>query len=315
MSGSPLVSIITPSYNQAAFLEQTIQSVLDQDYPELEYMVIDGASSDGSQQIIARYANRLSFWTSEPDHGQAEAINKGFKRAKGEIVAWLNSDDYYLPGAVSAAVRELQADSQSGLVHGDVLAVDGEGNPINTLRYNDYKLDDLMQFRIIGQPAVFLRKSVLDKVGFLDTRFHFMLDHHLWLRIARVAPIRYVPQIWAAARFHAASKNVAQATGFAREAYEVVRWMKNDTDMQSIYEMQSRKIWAGAHLINARYLSENGDYGASMLAYWRCMLASPRDVWRDWKRFSYTLLSLIGLGRLGRVYFHLRQSYTARSQT
>ena len=124
MPDQPLVSIITPSYNQAAFLEQTLCSVLDQDYPNLEYLVVDGGSDDGSVEIIKRYELRLAWWVSEKDRGQVEAINKGLAHAKGEYVAWLNSDDFYLPGAVLSAVEALQARPDAALVHGDVLAVD-----------------------------------------------------------------------------------------------------------------------------------------------------------------------------------------------
>ena len=107
---------MTPSYNQAAYLEQTLTSVLKQDYPRLEYLVVDGASTDNSIEIIKKYANKLAFWTSEKDNGQAEAINKGLSRASGEIVAWLNSDDMYLPGAISAAVKAFAANPEVVLV-------------------------------------------------------------------------------------------------------------------------------------------------------------------------------------------------------
>ena len=177
MTDLPLVSIVTPSFNQAQFLEQTIQSVLGQDYPRLEYIIVDGASTDGSVDIIHRYADRLAWWVSEKDAGQAEAINKGFHRARGEIVAWLNSDDYYLPGAISVAVEAFHQNPEVGLVSGNVLAVDDTGRRLNVIRYDDWGLPDLMCFKIIGQPSVFMRRSVLEQAGFLDTTYHLLLDH------------------------------------------------------------------------------------------------------------------------------------------
>ncbi len=127
-SSLPRVSIVTPSFNQAAFLEETIQSVLSQDYPNLEYIIIDGGSTDGSVEIIKKYADKLAYWVSEKDTGQADAINKGLIRVTGEIVAWLNSDDIYLPGTIRAAVEALQAHPDCGLVYGDVLSVDAKGS-------------------------------------------------------------------------------------------------------------------------------------------------------------------------------------------
>src|SRR5512138_1788368 len=126
----PLVSIITPSFNQAAFLETTIRSVLDQDYPSLEYFIVDGGSKDGSLEIIQRYAHRLAGWVSEPDRGQTDAINKGFGMAHGEILAWLNSDDVYQPGAVAEAATFLQQNPEVGLVYGDATYIDENGRTI-----------------------------------------------------------------------------------------------------------------------------------------------------------------------------------------
>ncbi len=126
----PKVSIVTPSYNQAAYLAETMRSVLEQDYPNLEYIVIDGGSSDGSAEIIRGFADRLAYWQSQPDLGQTDAINQGFARASGDILAWLNSDDLLLPGAVSAAVRQLQAHPEAGMVYGDALLINAAGKKI-----------------------------------------------------------------------------------------------------------------------------------------------------------------------------------------
>src|SRR5512136_1808888 len=194
----PLVTIVTPSFNQARFLEATLRSVLDQDYPRIEYLVVDGASTDGSVEIIRRYANRLAWWVSEKDSGQSEAINKGMRRAQGEIIGWLNSDDIYLPGAVSAAVAHFQANPQAGLIYGDALAIDSDGKSFNVMRARQYTLTDLMAFQIICQPAAFMRRSVLDEVGYLNPSYHLLMDNLLWMCMAQKAPILYASQTWAA---------------------------------------------------------------------------------------------------------------------
>jgi len=171
----PLVSIITPSFNQAAYLEQTINSVLNQDYPNIEYIVMDGGSTDDSAAVIKKYADKLAYWVSEKDRGQADAINKGFARATGEIVAWLNSDDYYLAGAVSAAVKTFAEHPDVMLVYGNMLAVDADGKTFNTLTYKQLTLEDLLCFQIIGQPAVFMRRSALQSGSI--TTFGFALPN------------------------------------------------------------------------------------------------------------------------------------------
>src|SRR5260370_31135722 len=197
-----LVSIVTPSYQQVAFLEQALLSVLQQDHAEIEYLVVDGGSTDGSQEIIQKYANRLAWWVSEKDQGQADALNKGFAHAHGEIVAWLNSDDTYLPGAVAAAVRAFEAYPQAALVYGDTIAMDEEGQMINILQYRQLTLEDLLCFQIIGQPAVFMRRGAFEDAGGLDTSFHFLLDHQLWIKIAQRGKMIKIDQTWARARYH-----------------------------------------------------------------------------------------------------------------
>src|SRR5258705_10848018 len=132
-----LVSIITPSYNQSAYLEQTMLSVLEQNYPQVEYIVIDGASTDRSVDIIKKYAGKLTYWVSEKDAGQADAINKGLARATGDVAAWLNSDDYYLPDTIGAVVKMFDENPDTALVYGNMLAVDEHGKTFNTLNYKE----------------------------------------------------------------------------------------------------------------------------------------------------------------------------------
>src|SRR5690348_9724698 len=258
----PLVTIVTPSYQQARYLEQAICSVLEQDYPHIEYFVMDGGSTDGSKQIIERYAGRLAGWVSEKDQGQADAINKGFKRAGGEIVAWLNSDDTYLPGALLRAVKCLQRNPEAGLVYGNVLSIDGEGAAFNLQTFRPYGLDDLMSFRIISQPGVFMRRSRLVQAGLLDPSYHLLLDHQLWLRMARLAPMVYLPETLAAARYHAAAKNLARTADFGAEAFRIVRWMQSDPDFAASFNHNRNHILGGAHRLDGFYLLDGGNYSA-----------------------------------------------------
>lgn len=313
MPDLPPVSIITPSFNQAAYLEQTLCSVLAQDYPNLEYLVVDGASSDGSVEIIRKYEKCLRWWVSEPDCGQADAINKGFMRAQGEIVAWLNSDDLYLPGAVSKAVKALQDHPDWGLVFGDMAAVDENNRLINLQRFSDWELEDLMAYRIIGQPAVFMRRSILQQAGLLDTRFHFMLDHHLWLRIAALAPVGHFPDFLAAARFHAEAKNIAKAADFGRDAWEVYRWMENEPLLADSFTRRRREILAGVYWINARYFSEGGMPQEALKNFLHSLRIYPPATLRDWRRFLFTLAQLVGGERFKQVYYERRRKRQVRT--
>ena len=206
----PLVSIITPSYNQARFLEATIRSVLDQDYPNIEYLVVDGGSTDGSLEIIQRYASRLAWWVSEPDRGQTDAINKGFGRATGQILAWLNSDDIYQPGAIREAVNYLQANPDVGMVYGDTSFIDEHGSTIGMFPARQTDLRRLRQGYVhIPQQASFFRTSFWRQVGPLDPSFYFAMDYDLWVRLAGVTRLVYYPRLWAGFRLHGDAKTIS----------------------------------------------------------------------------------------------------------
>jgi glycosyltransferase involved in cell wall biosynthesis len=204
-----LVSIITPSFNQAPFLEATIRSVLEQDYPDLEYIIVDGGSTDGSLEIIQKYSNRLSWWVSEKDKGQTDAINKGFSHAHGEVLAWLNSDDTYNPGTVSAAVKVLEMNPTHGLVYGDANFIDENGNTLGSFPAAQTDLQRLRRGYVhIPQQSAFFRTDLWKKVGPLDPSFYFAMDYDLWVRIATIAPILYTHQLWANFRLHSQGKTV-----------------------------------------------------------------------------------------------------------
>ncbi|OQX65001.1 MAG: hypothetical protein B5M51_02040 [Anaerolinea sp. 4484_236] len=307
-----LISIITPSYNQADFLEQTILSVLEQKNAQFEYLIVDGASTDGSVGIIEKHAASLAWYISEADSGQACAINKGFARAGGEIIAWLNSDDYYLPDTLSTIANLFDQHPETGIVYGDVLSVDGAGNPINIQHFQPYSLDDLMAFKIISQPAVFMRRSLLEKVGYLDNDYHFLLDHHLWLRIAQLTPMLYTSQTLAAARYHDDAKNIAHAEEFGAEAFKILAWMKTQPNLAPRLAENESKILAGAHHLDAFYLVEAGKMRAGLAAYWRSFLHNPKTALKSWKRILYAFLSLFGLARVREVYLNLRKKNLLR---
>jgi glycosyltransferase involved in cell wall biosynthesis len=205
----PLVSIITPSFNQARYLESTIHSVLDQDYPNLEYIIVDGGSQDGSAEIIRGFSDRLAWWVSEKDRGQTDAINKGFARAKGEILAWLNSDDTYQPHAIAEAVGYLRDWPEVGLIYGDANFIDENGRVIGRFPAAQTDYRRLRQGYVhIPQQASFWRANLWRKVGPLDPSFYFAMDYDLWVRLAALAPVQYTPRLWANFRLHTQGKTI-----------------------------------------------------------------------------------------------------------
>lgn len=212
MSNSlPLVSIITPSYNQGRFLESTVRSVLEQDYPNIEYIIVDGGSTDNSVDIIEKFADKLSWWVSEPDKGQTDAINKGFSHANGDILAWLNSDDTYEQGAVREAVEYLTTHADVGLVYGECNFIDEEGHAFGIFPAAQTDYGRLRRGYVhVPQQSSFWRANLWKQVGPLDDSFYFAMDYDLWVRLAKITQVKYLPgRMWANFRLHSDAKSIA----------------------------------------------------------------------------------------------------------
>lgn len=210
----PKITIITPSYNQGQFLDQCIESVLEQNYPDFEYLIFDGGSTDESVEVITRYQQHLHFWISEPDKGQSDAINKGFKRASGDIVAWLNADDYYLPGAFDLVGEAYKERPDAAFYFGNGLRVDEDRTPKGSF-FPEGRVQFCLDALVFGlnyilQPATFINHAPLLKAGFLDPSLNYGMDTDLWIRLAHEGPPVAINKLLAASREYS---NTKTATG------------------------------------------------------------------------------------------------------
>jgi glycosyltransferase involved in cell wall biosynthesis len=218
----PWITVVTPSFNQARFITETIESVLSQDYPRLDYVVMDGGSTDGTIDILRRYGDRLR-WVSEPDRGQADAVNKGVATASGEIIGWLNSDDTYAPGALRAIGRVFRTRADLDVVYGDADHVLADGirhSPYPTAPFDHERLAESC---FICQPAAFFRRQAFDAVGGLDVALHFCMDYDLWIRMGRQHRIAYLPERLACSRLHGGAKTLASRRKVFKEIIRTVK--------------------------------------------------------------------------------------------
>ncbi len=219
----PVVSIVTPSYNQGRYLEETIRSVLLQGYPSLEYLIVDGGSTDDSVQIIREYEPWLAYWVSEPDRGQSHAINKGWAHATGQVCAWLNSDDWYQPGTLARPVTTLSRRPGVGLAYGRARICEEDGGPSGRYSGRPFDLEELAWGRNpVAQPSAFLSRATLDEVALLDESLHYVMDLELWLRVATTAQVVFADEVWSNFRYHGSSKTMTTRLGFQEEVYQVV---------------------------------------------------------------------------------------------
>lgn len=227
MNPQPLVTIVTPSFNHAQFIGATIESVLSQDYPNVEYIIMDGGSTDATSEVVAPYLDRLTY-VSEKDRGQSHAINKGFAMAKGEIVAWLNSDDLYSPGAISKAVAAFLAHPQAGVVYGEGYQIDLHGNVKSifphTQRFDLWRLVHMSDY--ILQQSVFFKKAALDDVGPIREDLHFVMDWDILIRLGKRYDFVYVPEYFGSLREYEAAKTFS---GGIKRAHEIRKMLRSHT--------------------------------------------------------------------------------------
>ncbi len=267
----PRVSIVTPSYNQGQFIEETIRSVLLQGYQNLEYIIIDGGSTDDSVDIIRKYEPWLAYWTSESDGGQADALQKGFSKTTGTLLGWLNSDDIYLPASL-CSIASLHRYAPHALIAGNVMEFDELTNSSHVVRQCNLTLRALItpwrRLYSWHQPGVFFPKFAYEIVGGLDAALRYAMDHDLMCRFLVLnLPVLFLQQNVAQFRLHAASKTKAENTQMAIEVYRVSARYWGQLGERSSYDYYARRMLLHLSLRALKYLLKGNlrDAWASLL--------------------------------------------------
>ncbi len=289
----PSITVVTPSFNQAEFLGRTLDSILAQEYPHLELIVMDGGSTDGSLDILRAYENRVR-WFSEVDCGQSDAINRGWKLSQGEIIAWLNSDDIYYPGALQAVGEFFAAHPQVDLAYGDGDFIDREGKVLGPYPTREWGYPLLVRSgeNYLLQPAVFMRRSLLERVGYLNTNLSYVMDFDYWLRAGLSCLVAYLPVRLAALRLHGAAKSLAQTARFSDELVQIYSSLFARNDLPpSIRSLETEAMNSIYHRAADIHFWV-GDLPAARRLAWQAFCLKP------WK--PRTLWFYLALGPVGR---------------
>lgn len=277
----PRISIVTPSYNQGQFIEETIRSVLLQGYPNIEYMITDGGSTDGSVETIAQYGPWLAYWVSEKDRGQTHAINKGWAHADGEILAYLNSDDVLLPATLYRVADAFRQHPHVSVVYGDCQLVDGETRFIRRLGSQPYSRSGLLLADYIHQSSTFIRHDVVQRVGLLDETFHMSMDYEYWLRLAMAdLAMLYVPDVLSLARLTTSSKTGSMAVRFLDDALRVLDRIYTMDDLPEDVLRVKRRAYGNAWGLGAVRYFDVGCRGAAITALLNALRWDPLPGWK-----------------------------------
>ena len=308
----PLVSIVTPAYNQAAFLRDTIESVLSQDYPNIEYIVFDDGSTDETRKVLEEFDGRVR-WESHANMGQTPTINKGWKALTGDIVAWLNSDDTFLPGAIGRAAGYLLNNPGTQIVFGDTLFTEADGTPIEPSR--PLPLFSYENFVVscenpIAQPSAFIRREVIENTGLLDPYYYYFMDWDFWLRAGMRNRIDYIPELLSTYRLHSESKTVAEARKAAPELERMYRKFFARDDLPDNIRKLEKKAMANMCFTSGGYYLNGGDEKSAARMAWSALRAYPQMLLntRQIHKFIYCVFSGT------KIYNDMRAAYRRLTQ-
>ena len=299
MSEQPLVSIVTASYNSAAYIEKAILSVAAQDYPCIEHFVMDGGSKDGTIEILEKYSERVT-WVSEPDRGQSDALNKGWSRARGEVLGWLDADNVYEPNAVSDAVKLLAEHGQAGMVYAGVRDVDEQDNVVREYMPPDFTLTGFLlfsEFNFIPPSSVFMKREALERAGLLDLELHYTMDFDLWIRMGLVTTIVRAPRFWSRFLLRDSSKTGSEMSRFGWDILRVKEKFFRRNDLPREVQRAAREIRARMfeHAADRVILD---DLLEGRRLYLRALSAAPLSASRElWRKTAYLYYRDSLLGR------------------
>ncbi|MCQ8894114.1 MAG: glycosyltransferase [Methanolinea sp.] len=272
----PKISIITPSYNQGEYIEETIRSVLLQGYPNLEYIVIDGGSTDNTIEILKKYSDFITYWRSEPDNGQTNAINKGLKLCRGDIIAYLNSDDRYEPNAFFVVARYFQEHKNVRMIYGNIIHIDKNSQVIEKVKCkHSCDFERLLSLNFyIAQPTVFFRREVFEKIGYFDEKLNLAMDTDYWLRVSQIFSIGFIDYPIAAFRLYPETKSASRETEYLEEFLLIFEKIFSQETLSKNYRLKSKTL-SSIYLSAARINLPRGNLQKSRELFLRSLKIYP----------------------------------------